>query len=127
MRKIFQYRSHDGETPVECFINGLEPKTRKKIHTLMMTVAAGNDTLREPYVKAFRLERYKGLHEFRAKMVKLIRIIFYLTEEGDIVLLCAFIKKHDRATEYALDVSKGRVSEIRSGRADKIIYGGMQK
>ena len=117
IRKIFQYKSLDGNCPVECFIDGLTEKQQTKVYGLIALIACEPNALNPPHVKAFRLERYKGLYELRIKLVKLIRIIFYITKEGDIVFLHAFFKKHDRATEQALEISKTRLIQLNLGQA----------
>ena len=61
--------------------------------------------MREPYVKHFCIERYQALYELRAKSKNLVRIIFTLTDDGDILFLTPFIKRHKRNTMQALDRS----------------------
>ena len=117
MKTIKQYKSLEGSVPVECFINGLTKKQRDKIFQLLFLIATDANALTPPHVKAFRIEKYKGMYELRARMVKMIRIIFRLDEEGDIVLLHAFMKKHERSTEQALDISKARVAELNQFQA----------
>jgi len=125
LKAIKQYKSLGGATPVECFINGLTKKQCDKVYCLLFLISADANALKPPYVKAFRIEKYKGLYELRARMVKMIRIIFYLDEEGDIVLLHAFMKKHERSTEKALDISKARVLELIQFKATISKLGGI--
>ena len=70
---------------------------------------------REPYVKHFCIERYQALYELRAKSKNLVRIIFTLTDDGDILFLTPFIKRHKRNTMQALDRSLDCLTHIRDG------------
>lgn len=69
----------------------------------------------EPYVKHFCIERYQALYELRAKSKNLVRIIFTLTDDGDILFLTPFIKRHKRNTMQALDRSLDCLTHIRDG------------
>ena len=126
MKAIKQYKSLAGTVPVECFINGLTGKQREKIYRLLFLISTDANTLKPPHVKAFRIEKYKGMYDLRARMVKMIRIIFRVDEEGDIVLLHAFMKRHERTTEQALDISKARVVELNQFQATISKLGGLE-
>ena len=126
MRTIKQYKSCDGKLPVECFINGLEKKQRRKVYNLLSLVSGDADALKPPHVKSFRTEKYKGIYELRIRLVKMIRITFYLDGEGDIVLLHAFLKNHERSTEKALDASKLKIAEINQAQASITKLGGVE-
>ena len=122
MKNIYQYKSPDGVNPVGCFINGLDEKAQRKIGSVLKLISEDANVMKPPYVKAFRIEKYKGFYELRARMIHLIRIIFYIDEEGDIILLHAFLKKHERSTEQALDISKSRVADLKSETATKSTF-----
>ena len=126
MRIIKRYKSPDGKLPVECFINGLDKKQRAKIHKLLYLVSHDANALKPPHVKSFRTEKYKGLSELRVRLVKMIRIIFYLDKEGNIILLHAFLKNHERSTEKALEASKLKIAEINQAQATIINLGGVE-
>ena len=119
---IYEYMTTDGLTPVGCFINGLDSKIRKKIFKQLYILENGRNPLREPHVKSFRVEKYKGLYELRTKIKKVIRIIFYINREEEIVLLNAFTKKHERATEKALSTALFRVNALKTCISDKIPF-----
>ena len=120
--KIYEYMTTDGLLPVGSFIDGLDLKIKKKIFKQMEILENNKNTLKPPHVKSFRVEKYKGLYELRTKIKKVIRIIFYLDKEGDIVLLHAFTKKHERATEEALKTAVFRVHALKTCVSDKIKY-----
>lgn len=107
-RKVFSYIDPDGNAPVRDFLKQLEPKLQHKIHSQLKQLQVVPCSLRPPLVKAFRLERYKGMYELRTRLRKMVRIIFYLNEEEQIVLLHGFVKKHVRSTEQALEIARAR-------------------
>lgn len=116
-RKICSFISDDGSRPVQEFLIRLEPKHRKKVLVQLHTISVQPDMLGPPLVKAFRTDRYKGLYELRTRIKQMARLIFYLDDEGTIVLLHGFIKKHDRATEQALELARARKQALASGHA----------
>lgn len=107
-REVFSYVDPDGNAPARDFLKQLEPKLQHKIHSQLRQLQVVPCSLRPPLVKAFRLERYKGMYELRTRLRKMVRIIFYLNEEEQIVLLHGFIKKHVRSTEQALEIARAR-------------------
>ena len=52
------------------------------------------------------------------RLRQMVRIIFYINTEGDIVLLHGFVKRHERATEQALETARARKLALASGTAD---------
>ena len=81
---------------------------RKKYRSLLWALLAlllqtPEAAMREPYVKHFGIERYRALYELRAKSRNLVRITFTLRENGDLLFLIPFIKRHRRDTMQALD------------------------
>ena len=71
--------------------------------------------MREPYVKHFCIERYQALYELRAKSKNLVRIIFTLSDDGDILFLTPLTKRQQRTTMQALDRSLDCLTHIRDG------------
>lgn len=65
--------------------------------------------------EAFSIERYQALYELRAKSKNLVRIIFTLTDSGDILFLVPFIKRHKRNTMQALERSLDYLAHIKDG------------
>lgn len=106
MKGIYIYRPSGKEAPLADFIDALDPRLREKIilrlYTLTQTV---KPELKEPHFKRFSLERYRELCELRVKSRVLIRIIFYLRPNGDILLLHGFVKRQKRDTMQALEQS----------------------
>lgn len=116
-RKICNFSAEDGHCPVQEFLQRIEPKQRKKVMVQLHTISIQPDMLGPPLVKAFRTERYKGLYELRSRIKQMVRIIFFLGDDGSIVLLHGFIKNHERATEQALELARARKQALATGHA----------
>lgn len=113
MRKVYVYCTEDGWAPVLSFINDAGIKFRKKFDFLIRYISDEKNNLYEPYVKHFAIERYKKLYELRLRSDSvMIRIIFYLTEDEDAILLYAFYKKDKRDTERALEYALKLVDSL---------------
>lgn len=121
-RIICNFSAEDGYCPVQEFLLRLEPKQQKKVMIQLHTISIQPDMLGPPLVKAFRLDRYKGLYELRTRIKQMVRIIFFLDDDGSIVLLHGFIKNHDRATEQALELARARKHALASGHAGKAAF-----
>lgn len=106
----------EGTPPLAEFLDTLDEKQRHKLIFLFaMLLQSPATVMREPYVKHFGIECYQSLYELRAKSKNLVRIIFTLTESGDILLLMPFIKRHKRNTMQALDRSLDYLENIQDG------------
>ena len=103
MKKVFLYLSPDGESPFLRFLSVMEPKLRTKLVQGIGNLAAIPEYRTEPHVKHFSLERYAALYEYRARMRIMVRVIFTLDGDGNIILLHPMVKKRDRNTMQALD------------------------
>ena len=106
----------EGSAPLLDFFGALDEKQRQKLLSLFaLLLQSPAAVMREPYVKHFCIERYQALYELRAKSKNLVRIIFTLTDDGDILFLTPFIKRHKRNTMQALDRSLDCLTHIRDG------------
>lgn len=104
MRKIYKYISENGTSPVDTVINEAGEKFIKKYNFLMEYIRNENNCLCEPYVKHFCVERYRRLYELRLRINgSMIRVIFLLTDNDNVILLHAFYKRDKRDTEKALE------------------------
>lgn len=104
MRKIYNYIITNGVSPVDTVINEAGEKFIKKYCFLKEYIMNENNRLCEPYVKHFSVERYRMLYELRLRINgSMIRVIFFLTDEDDVILLHAFYKRDKRDTEKALE------------------------
>lgn len=116
-RQIFEFVTSEGKTPVSDFINRLDSKMQKKICNQLDRIRRYDCPLQPPLVKAFKLDRYKGMYELRARIKQMVRIVFYLDSVGNIVLLHGFVKKQDRATRQALETARARQLALATGEA----------
>lgn len=106
----------EGAVPLYDFFTALEDKQRQKLLSLFaMLLQSPATVMREPYVKHFGIERYQSLYELRAKSKNLVRIVFTLTEHGEILFLEPFVKRHKRNTMQALDRSLEYLAYIKDG------------
>lgn len=121
-RQIFEVVLPDDNCPVDDFICRLDDKTQKKIGVQLETLQRRDCPLQPPMVKAFRLDRYKGLYELRTRLKKImIRIIFFFDPDDNIILLHGFVKKQDRATNQALETARARRLALASKDAEVIL------
>ena len=96
------------------FIEGLEPKLREKLlRQLIFLPRTPRANLREPHFKHFSLERYRDLYELREKSKIMVRVIFTVLPDGNILLLHAFVKQRRRDTMQALDQALRVLAEYR--------------
>lgn len=106
MKGILVYQPPDKEAQLPDFIESLEPRLREKIIMRLYQLSRPQKPeMKEPHFKRFSLERYRDLCELRVKSKMLIRIIFYLCPNGDVMLLYGFIKRQKRDTMQALEQS----------------------
>lgn len=87
MSKLMIAMPSDKTPPLYDFFNDeLNEKQRQKLLSLFaLMLQAPVSVMREPYVKHFTLERYSSLYELRAKSKTLVRIIFTMTPDGDVL------------------------------------------
>ena len=114
MKGIKVYTPPERAAPVARFINDLEPKLRDKlIRQLIELPNTPRANLREPHFKHFTLERYRDLYELRARGKVLVRVIFTIRPNGEILLLHAFIKRQSRDTMQALEQALSVMAQVR--------------
>ncbi len=114
MDNIKVYKPPGSESQIEAFIEDLEPKLRNKlvlqIFRLSRTPPAG---LKEPHYKHFSIEKYRDFYELREKSRIVIRLIFTVRPDGEVLLLHAFVKRQSRDTMRALERSLKLLSSLR--------------
>ena len=115
MEGIKVYKPPERAAPVACFIDSLNPKLREKLIRQLVTLPnTPRSALREPHFKHFTLERYRDLYELREKGKVLVRVIFTILPNGEILLLHAFIKRQSRDTMQALEQALGILAQARN-------------
>lgn len=115
MSKLMIAMPSDKTPPLYDFFNDeLNEKQRQKLLSLFaLMLQAPVSVMREPYVKHFTLERYSSLYELRAKSKTLVRIIFTMTPDGDVLFLTPFVKQHRRDTSLPFRAGKGSCCRCR--------------
>lgn len=114
MKGIKVYSPPERAAPVARFIDSLDAKQREKvIRQLAVLPNTPRASLREPHYKHFTLERYRELYELRERGKVLVRIIFTIQPDGEILLLHAFVKRQSRDTMQALEQSLNILARLR--------------
>lgn len=114
MKGIKIYAPPERAAPVARFIDGLDPRLRDKvIRQLAVLPNTPRASLREPHFKHFTLERYRELYELRERGKVLVRIIFTIRPNGEILLLHGFVKRQSRDTMQALEQSLTVLARLR--------------
>ena len=123
MKGILIYKPLDRPSPIPAFIEGLDPRLREKILLRLYQLSQPEKPeMKEPHFKRFSLERYRNLCELRVKSKVLIRIIFYLCPNGDVLLLHAFVKRQKRDTMQALEQSLRILDALRENPERTVEY-----
>lgn len=109
MYRIRTYRTLRGGQPVEDYLNGLEPKHRRKIAGILELLAQEGPNLRRPYADVLE----GPLRELRVGLGRLEhRVLYYFVLKDAVVLLHAFLKKTDAVPQKEIDVAKERMKEL---------------
>ena len=115
--KVDYYIKDNGESPVDDFINTLPPKHSAKVLWEIDLLKKLGTTIKEPYVKPIKGDKYKGLWELRIQQSSDASRVFYFLPVGNtFILLHGFLKKTTKtpASELKIALSymndyKGRV------------------
>lgn len=114
MKGIKIYAPPERAAPVDRFIDGLDARLRDKlIRQLIELPCTPRSSLREPHYKHFTLERYRELYELRERGRVLVRVIFTIRPNGEVILLHGFIKRQSRDTMQALEQSLNILARLR--------------
>ena len=106
--QIIFYKTFDGKSPVEEFLDGLDTKMRAKILMSVRFVKQYGYNSREPYSKFLD----DGIFELRAITGSDIsRVLYFFTVGQKIVLTNGFIKKTQKTP-------KGEIERAKRYRAD---------
>lgn len=115
MKGVNIYKPPERAAPVALFIDSLDFKLRDKlIRQLIVLPQTPRANLREPHYKHFSLERYRDLYELRERGKVLVRVIFTIRPDGEIILLHAFVKRQSRDTMQALEQSLNVLTQLRT-------------
>jgi len=114
MKKLYYAISKSRSPDTVSFFYAQDHKLRQKLlhqFYLLMSEPLPN----EPTVKHFTIEKYSRLYELRTRNKIMVRIIFALQEDGSILFLTPFVKKHSRNTMQALDASLKLLKQTETG------------
>jgi len=99
MKNVKVYQPPDQPAQAAVFIEGLEPKLRDKlVRQIFYLSRTPRPELTEPHYKHFSIEKYRSLYELREKGRTIVRVIFTLLPNGEVLLLHAFTKRQKRDT-----------------------------
>ena len=112
--KVLYVVTDGGQAPLLTFLETLEPKLQQKLFS-QFALLSKPPLPREPIVKHFAIEKYNRLYELRAKSKVMVRIVFTILDNNDILLLAPFVKKHKRNTMAALDSSLKLLAQVNGG------------
>lgn len=109
MRWVVEYYvKKNGKIPVVEHLISLNPKLRAKAQLEIELLEEHGLDLKEPYVKAIRGKRYRGLMELRIKFGSDTSRIFYFMVSGNkFILLHGFLKKTNKTPVRELDKALG--------------------
>lgn len=117
MKKAFElefYVKENGTVPVQDFLYSLPPKLRAKAFRDIELLEKLGGELREPYVKALKGRRNKGLYELRIKFSNENARIFYFAHYNDkYVLLHGFLKKTMQTPENEIERARKYLEDYR--------------
>ena len=122
MRKIYLFQPPGKTAPFLDFMDSLDGKAQKKVLFALKKMVISTGKLSEPQVKHFSIERYRKFYELRERIRVLVRIIFTIDEAGNIILLHPFIKRHQRNTYQALEISLGMLEQIKQSPDTLVEY-----
>ena len=98
------YQRENGTIPVLEFMQSLEVKLRAKTVSQIELLEQCGPHLKEPYVKAIKSAKYKGIWELRVKFASDIARVFYFTVENDtFIMLNGFQKKSNKTSVGELE------------------------
>lgn len=101
--EVILFRKDNGESPVEEFIDTLEPKMQAKVLRTMELLRKNGLELREPYTKALG----RGIFELRAKHgTDISRVLYFFMEGKKIIFTNGFIKKTSKTPGQELKLAR---------------------
>ena len=110
--KVLLYRKANGVCPVEDYLKKLQPGHRAKAMREIDLLEEFGISLQRPHVAAIRTERYSGLWELRIQFAgDASRILYFLHQGDQFVLLHGFMKKTDSLPAKELETARKRKEE----------------
>ncbi len=105
MFTVVLYETEDGKTPVEDWMDSLEPKMRAKLIAMLELLEEKGNALRKPYTESLG----DGIFELRVIQGKNIsRALFFFYVDQKIVVTNGFIKKQRKTPASEIQLAKER-------------------
>ena len=101
--KLYYALPETGAPDLVSFLDQLDAKLRVKLLSQFYLLTT-RPLPGEPIIKHFTIEKYRKLYELRARSQIMVRIIFTIQDDGSVLFLTPFVKKHTRNTMHALDI-----------------------
>ena len=101
--EVVLFHKDNGESPVEEFIDTLEPKMQAKVLRTMELLKRNGLELREPYTKSLG----RGIFELRAKHgTDISRVLYFFMDGQRIIFTNGFIKKTDKTPKQEIELAR---------------------
>ena len=105
MFTVVLYETEDGKTPVEDWMDSLDPKMRAKLIAMLLLLEEKGNALRKPYTESLG----DGIFELRAIQGNNIsRALFFFYFDQRIIVTNGFIKKQQKTPANEIQLAKER-------------------
>ena len=105
MFTVVLYETEDGKTPVEDWMDSLDPKMRAKLIAMLLLLEEKGNALRKPYTESLG----DGIFELRAIQGNNIsRALFFFYFNQRIIVTNGFIKKQQKTPANEIQLAKER-------------------
>ena len=105
MFTVVLYETEDGKTPVEDWMDSLDPKMRAKLIAMLLLLEEKGNALRKPYTESLG----DGIFELRAIQGNNIsRALFFFYFNQRIIVTNGFIKKQRKTPSSEIQIAKER-------------------
>ena len=115
MFTIIFYRKHNGESPIEDFLNSLDVKMRKKALMEIRLLKEFGNALRRPFSEPLG----QGIFELRIQSANNIsRILYFFYTGENIILTNGFIKKTQKTPVQEIAIALKYKADYESRKGD---------
>lgn len=117
MFTVVLYETEDGKTPVEDWMDSLDPKMRAKLIAMLLLLEEKGNALRKPYTESLG----DGIFELRAIQGNNIsRALFFFYFDQRIIVTNGFIKKQQKTPANEIQLAKERRLDFLRQEKNKI-------
>jgi phage-related protein len=102
------YRSKGGRSPIDEFLNKLNPETYAKVARMLELLAETGPELGLPYSRAMG----GGLFELRVRGKNEARLLYLFIKNREIIIVHAFSKKAQKTPPKELKLARKRHKEL---------------